>query len=115
MVLTCTGPMRAAPMSTARPLLPIEAVFGVLSGSVALLADAGHNLSDVLGLVAAWAASALTRRPPTLRYTYGLGGFSIMAALCNAVFLRIAVDAIVREAVQRLASPQPPWRRHRNG
>lgn len=74
---------------------------------MALLADAGHNLSDVLGLVVAWVASALVQRPPTPRYTYGLGGSSILAALFNAVFLLVAVGAIAWEAVQRLVHPQP--------
>jgi cobalt-zinc-cadmium efflux system protein len=85
----------------------VEAIFGVFSNSVALLADAGHNLSDVLGLVVAWAATALTRRPPTARYTYGLGASSIFAALFNAVFLLVAVGAIGWEAVQRFAAPKP--------
>jgi cobalt-zinc-cadmium efflux system protein len=85
----------------------VEAVFGVFSNSVALLADAGHNLSDVLGLVVAWAATALAQRPPTPRYTYGLGASSILAALFNAVFLLVAVGAIGWEAVQRFAAPKP--------
>jgi cobalt-zinc-cadmium efflux system protein len=59
----------------------VEFIYGVLANSVALLADAGHNLSDVLGLVIAWIASVLTKRPPSTRYTYGLGGSSIVAAL----------------------------------
>jgi cobalt-zinc-cadmium efflux system protein len=85
----------------------VEATCGVLSNSVALIADAGHNLSDVLGLVVAWAAGALAQRPPTARYTYGLGASSILAALFNAVFLLVAVGAIGWEAVQRFAAPQP--------
>ncbi len=85
----------------------IEAVFGVLSNSLALLADAGHNLSDVLGLVVAWGASVLVKRPPSRQYTYGLRGSSILAALFNALFLLIAVGAIGWEALQRFASPQP--------
>jgi cobalt-zinc-cadmium efflux system protein len=85
----------------------IEAVFGVLSNSMALIADAGHNLSDVLGLVVAWGANVLARRPPSERYTYGLRGSSILAALFNAVFLLVAVGAIAWEAVQRFAAPQP--------
>ena len=72
----------------------IEASFGYLSNSVALLADAGHNLSDVLGLVVAWVASVLAKRPPSARYTYGLRGSTILAALFNAVFLLVAVGAI---------------------
>lgn len=85
----------------------IEAVYGVLAESVALLADAGHNLGDVLGLAVAWLASALVKRGPTARFTYGLRGSSILAALFNAVFLLIAVGAISWEAVQRLAWPAP--------
>ena len=72
----------------------VEAVFGLVSNSTALLADAGHNLSDVFGLVVAWAAAALSRQPPTQRYTYGLRSSSILAALFNAVFLLTAVGAI---------------------
>lgn len=85
----------------------VEATFGLLANSVALLADAGHNLSDVLGLVIAWVASILARRPPSLRYTYGLRGSSILAALFNSVFLLVAVGAIAWEAVQRLMHPEP--------
>ncbi len=64
----------------------IEGAYGVLTDSVALLADAGHNLSDVLGLVVAWAAATLGQRRPTARFTYGLRSSSILAALFNAVF-----------------------------
>jgi cobalt-zinc-cadmium efflux system protein len=85
----------------------LEAVFGVLSNSMALIADAGHNLSDVLGLVVAWVASILARRRPTARYTYGLRGTSILAALFNAIFLLVATGAIAWEAVLRLFNPQP--------
>jgi cobalt-zinc-cadmium efflux system protein len=85
----------------------VEAVYGVLSNSVALLADAGHNLGDVLGLLVAWLASELVKRAPSDRYTYGLRGSSILAALFNAVFLLVTVGAISWEAIQRLGSPQP--------
>jgi len=85
----------------------LEAVCGVLANSVALLADAGHNLSDVLGLVVAWGAAALSRRPPSARYTYGLRGSSILAALFNALFLLVAVGGIAWEAMQRMLNPQP--------
>jgi len=85
----------------------IQAVYGIVGNSVALLADAGHNLSDVLGLVVAWVAAVLSRRPPSPRYTYGLRGSSILAALFNAVFLLIAVGAIGWESVQRLFHPEP--------
>ena len=85
----------------------VEFGYGVLANSVALIADAGHNLSDVLGLVVAWIASVLTRRAPSTRYTYGLGGSSILAALFNAVLLLVAVGAIAWEAVLRLLQPEP--------
>jgi len=85
----------------------IEFGFGFVSNSVALMADAGHNLGDVLGLGVAWAASVLVRRAPSSRFTYGLRGSSILAALANAVLLMIAVGAISLEAVQRLMHPEP--------
>lgn len=85
----------------------LEAVFGLLANSVALLADAGHNLSDVLGLVIAWAAATLSKRPPSQRFTYGLRGTSILAALFNALFLLVAVGGIAWEALQRLLHPEP--------
>jgi cobalt-zinc-cadmium efflux system protein len=85
----------------------IEAVYGILANSMALLADAGHNLGDVLGLLIAWAASALAQRRPSAHYTYGLRSSSILAALTNAVLLLLAVGAIVLEAVRRLAHPEP--------
>ncbi len=85
----------------------VEAVYGVFGHSVALLADAGHNLGDVLGLAAAWLASELVKRAPSARFTYGLRGSSILAALFNAVFLLVAVGAISWEAIQRLGSPAP--------
>ena len=71
-----------------------EVVFGLASHSVALLADAGHNLSDVLGLVVAGGAHALTRRAPTGRFTYGFGSSSILAALFNAVFLLVVIGGL---------------------
>ncbi|MHB8475282.1 MAG: cation diffusion facilitator family transporter [Steroidobacteraceae bacterium] len=83
----------------------IEASFGFLSNSVALIADAGHNLSDVLGLVCAWTAMYLGRRPPGARFTYGLGRSSVLAALANAVLLLMACGAIAWEAAGRLGSP----------
>lgn len=85
----------------------IEAVFGILGNSIALLADAGHNLSDALGLVVAWLASVLSRRAPTGRFTYGLRGSSILAALFNAMFLLFTAGALSWEAVQRFQSPEP--------
>jgi cobalt-zinc-cadmium efflux system protein len=83
----------------------IEGGFGFISNSVALIADAGHNLSDVLGLVCAWTAMYLGRRPPGARFTYGLGRSSVLAALANAVLLLVACGAIAWEAVGRLATP----------
>lgn len=85
----------------------VEAFYGVVANSVALLADAGHNLSDVLGLLLAWGAAWLTRRRPTHRHTYGFGSSSILASLLNAVVLLIAVGAIAWEAVGRLVHPEP--------
>jgi cobalt-zinc-cadmium efflux system protein len=85
----------------------IEAMYGVMSNSMALLADAGHNLSDVLGLGVAWLATVLVKRMPTPRLTYGLRGSSILAALFNAVFLLVAVGALSWEAIQRIATPEP--------
>jgi cobalt-zinc-cadmium efflux system protein len=84
-----------------------EFTYGVLANSVALMADAGHNLSDVLGLAIAWIASVLSKRAPSSRYTYGLGGSSILAALFNAMLLLVAVGAIAWEAVLRLFHPEP--------
>ena len=83
----------------------IEAVAGIMANSVALLADAGHNLSDVLGLLVAWGAVGLSRFRPTARFTYGLRRSSILAALFNAVFLFVAVGAIGVEAIMRLSRP----------
>jgi cobalt-zinc-cadmium efflux system protein len=85
----------------------VEGGFGFISNSVALIADAGHNLSDVLGLVCAWGALVLGRRPPGAKFTYGLGRTSVLAALANAVLLLLACGAIAWEAVSRLAAPPP--------
>lgn len=85
----------------------IEAIYGLLAQSVALLADAGHNLSDVLGLVLAWVATILSQRQPSHRYSYGWGRSSILAALLNAIFLLIAVGAISWEAIGRFIHPKP--------
>jgi len=83
----------------------VEWTFGVLAHSLALIADAGHNLSDVLGLALAWAAVGLARRKPSDRFTYGLGRSSILAALFNAMLLVAAIGGIGWEAVRRMASP----------
>jgi len=83
----------------------VEGGFGFISNSVALIADAGHNLSDVLGLLCAWTAIVLSRRPPGAKFTYGLGRSSVLAALANAVLLLLACGAIAWEAAARLAAP----------
>lgn len=80
----------------------LEASFGFLSGSMALIADAGHNLSDGLGLVVGWAGAVMARRSPSNRFTYGLKKASILAALINALFLLVAVGAITSELIHRL-------------
>ncbi|MDO9017564.1 MAG: cation diffusion facilitator family transporter [Myxococcales bacterium] len=85
----------------------VEAVYGVLAHSMALLADAAHNLGDVLGLLLAWGAAVLARRPPSPRRTYGLRRSTILAALANAVLLLVAVGVVCREAVLRLGAPTP--------
>jgi cobalt-zinc-cadmium efflux system protein len=84
----------------------VEAVYGVLAHSIALLADAGHNLSDVLSLILAWGASLLSRRPPNRRYTYGLRRSSILIALLNAILLLLAMGGITWETLQRFSNPE---------
>jgi cobalt-zinc-cadmium efflux system protein len=86
----------------------VEAVFGLLYGSVALVADAGHNLSDVLALILAWAASAAAKRAPSERFTYGYKSSTILAALANALLLAVAIGAILFETVRRLFEPAEP-------
>ena len=85
----------------------IEGAAGLITGSVALLADAGHNLSDVLGLLIAWGGAELAKRPPSERFTYGLRGSSILAAIANGLILMVAVGMILLEAIQRFADPPP--------
>jgi cobalt-zinc-cadmium efflux system protein len=85
----------------------VQVGFGLFAHSLALLADAGHNFSDVIGLVLAWWASRLVKALPTQRHTYGLGRSSILAALANACFLLVAVGGISWEAVRRFAEPAP--------
>ena len=85
----------------------IEATYGFLSNSLALVADAGHNLSDVFGLLIAWGASWLVLRPATQRRSYGLRRSSVFAALINAVVLLIAIGAIAFESIQRFGDPVP--------
>lgn len=82
-----------------------EAISGLVTGSLALMADAGHNLSDVLGLLLAWGAAAMARRAPTSRRTYGLGKSTILASVANAGLLLVAIGAIAWEAVRRFGEP----------
>lgn len=108
-------PTRMPPRTSARHFLigiilnggfvAAEVVYGILGNSLALLADAGHNLSDVLGLLLAWGASVLVKRAPTARYTYGLRSTSILAALANATLLLLVTGGIAWEAVLRFRHP----------
>ena len=83
----------------------VEFAYGFIANSTALMADAGHNLSDVLGLAVAWGAALLARKPPSDRFTYGLRSSSILAALANAMLLLVACGGIAWEAVQRFSAP----------
>jgi cobalt-zinc-cadmium efflux system protein len=85
----------------------IEAAYGWLSGSMALIADAGHNLSDVMALLLAWGASIAAKRPPTQRFTYGYKSSTILAALANAGLLLVAIGAITFETIHRISDPAP--------
>lgn len=85
----------------------VEAAYGFWADSMALLADAGHNLSDVLGLMLAWGGAWLVKRQPSRRFSYGLKKSSILAALLNALLLLVAIGAIIAEAIRRLLDPQP--------
>ncbi len=88
-------------------IVVLEVVYGLVARSMALLADAGHNLGDVLGLVLAGAAAFLARRRPTKHRTYGYRRLTLLAALANSVLLLLAVGAIASEAIRRLQAPQP--------
>ena len=85
----------------------VEAGFGFATGSLGLIADAGHNLSDVLALGAAWVALALAAQPPGGAFTYGFKRTPILASLFNALLLLVAMGAVVYEAVRRLLDPMP--------
>jgi cobalt-zinc-cadmium efflux system protein len=91
-------------------LVVAQVVYGLAANSVALLADAGHNFGDVLGLVLAWGTYLLGRAPPTERFTYGFRSASILSALTNAVLLLVATGAIAWEAILRFGKPE-----HTNG
>lgn len=85
----------------------VELVYGFLANSLALIADAGHNAGDVIGLLLAWGATRLAARRPSERYTYGLQSSTILAALANAMILLVACGSIGLEAVQRFFTPHP--------
>ncbi len=85
----------------------VEAAYGLLSGSMALVADAGHNLSDVLSLLIAWGASVMAARPASARFTYGFKSSSILAAMANAALLLVAIGAILIETLRRFVEPAP--------
>ncbi|MFM1842594.1 MAG: hypothetical protein RLZZ490_1330 [Cyanobacteriota bacterium] len=85
----------------------LQVVFGIVSNSLSLLADAGHNFSDVLGLLIAWGAVWLGQRQASINYTYGLKRSSILAALLNASLILVALGAIAVEAIHRLQNPVP--------
>src|SRR5262245_51533451 len=86
-------------------LVALQIVFGIMANSVALIADAGHNFGDVLGLLLAWGAHVMARAAPTSRYTYGFRSASILAAIGNAVILLVATGAIAWEAIKRFSEP----------
>src|SRR5579863_10181697 len=88
-------------------LVGIQATYGVLAHSMALLADAGHNAGDVLALLLAWGIHAISQSHPTERYTYGFRSSSIIAALINATILLVVTGAIAWAALERLLAPQP--------
>src|ERR1041385_5514039 len=85
----------------------LQFVYGLIANAMALIADAGHNLSDVLCLVVGWAGAVMAKRSPSRRFTYGLKKASILAALTNGLFLLVAVGAIAAEAIRRLLHPAP--------
>src|SRR5215471_18551963 len=86
-------------------LVALQIVFGIVANSVALIADAGHNFGDVLGLLLAWGAHVMARATPTSRYTYGFRSASILAAIANGVILLVATGAIAWEAINRFSEP----------
>jgi cobalt-zinc-cadmium efflux system protein len=86
-------------------IVVLQAGYGLVAHSTALLADAGHNLGDVLSLLVAWGAATLAKLPPTERFTYGLRSTSIMAAVFNALFLLVVMGGIAWEAIRRFSEP----------
>ena len=99
------GPMFAIATALNVALVVVQVFYGIVAHSVALLADAGHNFGDALGLVIAWGAHVLARLHPTARYTYGFRSASILAALLNGVILLVATGAIAWEAIGRFFEP----------
>jgi cobalt-zinc-cadmium efflux system protein len=99
------GPIFAIATALNVGLVAVQIFYGIVAHSVALLADAGHNFGDALGLVIAWGAHFLARLNPTTRYTYGFRSASILAALLNGVILLIATGAIAWEAIGRFFEP----------
>jgi cobalt-zinc-cadmium efflux system protein len=85
----------------------IEAGYGIVEGSLALIADAGHNLSDVLSLLLAWGAAFLSTKAPTEKRTYGFRKVTIMASLASAILLLVTLGGIAWEAIGRLFDPKP--------
>ncbi|WP_081723361.1 cation diffusion facilitator family transporter [Paraburkholderia mimosarum] len=104
-----TGHGRAFAIAVALNVLivVVQTAYGLLAHSTALLADAGHNLSDVLGLLLAWGAAWLATRRPSARFTFGFGSSSILASLANAALLLLACGAILAQALGRLFHPAP--------
>jgi cobalt-zinc-cadmium efflux system protein len=86
-------------------IVGLQTAYGLIAHSTALLADAGHNLGDVISLAVAWGAATLTKLPPTERFTYGLRSTSIVAAVFNALFLLVVMGGIAWEAIRRLSEP----------
>lgn len=99
------GPAFAIGVTLNLAFVAVEATAGFLSGSMALIADAGHNLSDVLSLALAWGAAVLARRPAAGRFTYGFKSATILAAIANAGLLLVAIGAIAVETLNRIAAP----------
>jgi cobalt-zinc-cadmium efflux system protein len=102
-----TGPAFLSAVFLNTAYIVVEAIFGFWIGSLALLADAAHNLTDVFGLLIAWGAFAMARRRPTERHSYGLGRATILAALANGIALLIGVGGLIHEAIGRMFVPQP--------
>jgi cobalt-zinc-cadmium efflux system protein len=85
----------------------VEVVYGLISHSMALVADAGHNLGDVLGLGLSWGALLLAQRRPTMRRTYGLRATTILASLTNGVVLLVVTGGVLWESIRRMMAPEP--------